>query len=319
MNHRIASLKLRSAALAACGSLVACSLWACSGDDTAQPPAGDAGPEGSTTPSDAGTDAKADSTAPLPDAASDAPLGDVTTDVRVTLDAGDAGDAAKVGDARLDSGDAGVAADADAGPTALAPLDLCPTLDTDWALTFDPDAGAQGMYDTRAGAWASNIPTSAPNGFAIALTNDCLLYNLQTFFTDGGAGSQAQYLDQLIPFSFQFFGCPLPNMTPALSFSGLVPEAAQGHTFTLADLYEIAKLYSNSTNALASINWASNLPPTAEPLTVEQINQIQDQLTALAKAYPGVNPSTTHYTLSNCPDDAGSEAGDDGGSDAGSD
>jgi hypothetical protein len=312
MNHRIATLKLRSAALAACGGLVACSLWACSGDDNATPPSGDAGSEGSATPSDAGTDARVDSTAPLPDAASDAPLGDVTTDVRVTLDA--AGDAVSVGDARLDSGDAGVAVDAgkdtgtDAGTEAL---DLCPTLDTDWALTFDPDAGAQGMYDTRAGAWASNIPTTPPNGFVIALTNDCLLYNLQTFFTDGGASSQAQYLDQLVPFGIQFFGCPLPNMTPGLSFSGLIPEAAQGHTFTLADLYEIARLYTESTNALASINWASNLPPTAEPLTVEQINQVQDQLTALAKAYPGVNPSTTHYTLSTCPDDGGSDASGD--------
>jgi hypothetical protein len=318
MNHRIATLKLRSAALAACGGLVACSLWACGGDDNATPPSGDAGSEGSATPSDAGTDAKVDSTAPLPDAASDAPLGDVTTDVRITLDGGDAGDAVSVGDAKLDSGDAGVAVDAgkdtgaDAGTDAgTEALDLCPTLDTDWALTFDPDAGAQGMYDTRALSWAggmNSITAAPPNGFIFTLTNDCLLGKLQQYVADGGGGD---YIDQLVRFSLQFFGCPLPNMTPALSFSALIPAGAQGHTFTLADFYEIAKLYSNSTNALASINWAANLPPTAEPLTVEQINQIQDQLTALAKAYPGVNQSTTTYTLSNCPDDGGSDASGD--------
>jgi hypothetical protein len=332
MNHKIATSKLRGAWLAA-GGLIAGFVIACGGDDTATPSPGNdsGGSDTSTTqdsPSPRDSAAEADSTGPM----IDSPAGETSTETSTPETGPDTGREGG-NEAGRDSGDSGnsgdaTVADADAeaaAPSPPMPLNLCPVLDADWALGVNPS----NTQRVSTGAWGADITAATPNGvggegFAFLLTNDCNVNGIQSFLSGSGVNSAASYLDQVNGFNLQFFGCGEPD-SGALSFDGLIPLGAQSHTFTVADLKEIAKLYAQAVNEEASINWAQNLP-SPEPLTVDQINQIESLLAALEAALPGVNPSTTHFTLSTCGQDAGGDSGDaaaegatEGGADAGGD
>ncbi len=324
MNHRSATLKLRGATLAACAGLI--TVIACGGgDDSTIVGSDDAGGSdvttgtgssssggGSSSSSGGGPDAASDAASTTPEGGSsdatadrsvEASLADTSTSDVHTSEAGPA-----------DAGEGGSAADADGGPAPLVPLTICPVLDTDYAITTDgvPDDD----YSLRVTTWSEDI--TGPSGFAEALTNDCRVNGIIATFAASGPRAQAAYLDQLAGWAPLFFGCG-PLDAGAVTFAGLLPASAAGHTFTVADLNVFARLFEDSTNARASLNWAANYPTAnAEPLTFDQIDAIQSQLNALEAAYPGLNQNTTHLTFSTCGEDAGPEGGADAGEEAGS-
>jgi hypothetical protein len=330
MNHRIATLKLRSAILTACGGIVASCVFACSGDDTTPVAGNDSGgAETSTQPDSGGTDGAMDSTTPVLDASLDVSV-DVSVDVRldalpdVRVDAAvDAALDAAV-DAGLDGAVDATMADAEAGVTPLPPLDMCPTLDADYAVTTDGIPADD--YSARATTWSPDI-SGAPSGFAQAVFNDCRVNGMTgapLAGADGGTDSDLvlAYLSQLNAWTLQFMGCGLAD-AGALSYSGLIPANAAGHVFTLADFNVLSSLYEDATITRASFFWGADGNPTPSPISVDQIDQIQAQLNAMAAAYPGVNKTSQRLTYSTCPD-AGAEggtndAGGDGGADASGD
>ncbi len=309
--------------LAACGGVAAAAFMACGGGDDSTPDAGTA-MDGSmmtmdsSKPVDGGA---GDSCSSDGGSVGDVSAGDAPSQMDAAREGGGA-DGSGGGDAGRDgSGDATMAGDGSDGATMamIGPVNLCSTLDVDWAL-MNPDDSARVM------SWVSAISGDPTGGYATAgLTNDCNVNGIIAFFSSDQNTHATQagvFLSQVNSFLLQYFNCMAPDApeAAALTFSSLIPIEAQNHLFTMADLNEMAKLFVDATIAEASIGWVSNFPGTPDPISGDQISQLQSALAALAASAPGVtvNPSTTRFTMSTCDGGASdSGAGDSGAGDSG--
>jgi hypothetical protein len=298
---------MNGAAAAASFGLMSAALFACSSDDsTTVPPTLDAGDSSTTT--DAAHDSAATDAPTTTDAMADTGTG---TDAPVTDSGHDAGDAA-----------------ADAADTAappLPPVALCATLDTDSQYDIannGPDTPPPISVDDRLGTWGTKLTFDGANpSYLNDMFNDCRINGMYLQNLQGNASAISDFLDQVLPFNMAFLGCPVDD-SGTLSFAQLIPAGASAHLFTQADLAVIVDLYANAVAEVAADEWGlsysgNGVPPSTEPITLDQIDNVKAHLTALAAAMPGINPSTTRLTYSTCGEDAGADAGDAG--DAGHD
>ncbi len=96
--------------------------------------------------------------------------------------------------------------------------------------------------------------------FAIALTSDCRFGHL----ADGSLLSSADisaYLNDLLSFTLDFFGCPVPGtQTGPLTF-GLIPAPLQSDVFTTADLNAFSATYAAAIAQALSDNGSPALTP----------------------------------------------------------
>lgn len=313
------SWRWRASTVAAGATFVTSALIACSGDNgtgssTSTVDAASTSSTASSSTTSTGDDGSSSSSSMTDATVNDGPTTETSTnDVRTDTSVSDASEAS----------------------TPLAPLALCPTLDTDWQFAILVNGGTYpgSSYDDRTTTWATDIVGNVNFFSKLA---DCRIdgmINANTGFPQDAAANTAEaaYANQMVAWVLQFMGCGLADAGP-LSFAGLIPAGAQGHTFTIADLNVISELFVNEVISKASAAWAESAqcdpnsgtcavdsvglpvytPKSPEPLTQAQIDAITAQLAALAAAYPGVNSSTTHLTYTTCV-----EAGTDGGSDAG--
>ncbi len=315
--------RLHGTAAASIG-LISAVFVACGGDDsTTTVPTVDAGNADSAAQDSSKSDSSSSSTSSMTDAET---MDQSVTDAPADKDSGN-----------KDAGDA-TTPDADAAPAPLPPLDLCSVLDNDFGGDIsNNDMNAPPVsYGDRAVTWGAMLMLNGTlPSYALSLTNDCRINNIETIFTAGsGPNSVTAYLQQLDTFLIQFMGCGLPD-AGALSFASVIPAPAvsSGHVFTQADIAVIIELFVNSIDEQAAIAWynttvvypnyvgtsvnAGFVPP-AEPLTADQLDSIRAHIQALAAAYPGVNPNPTKLTFSSCGEsDGGTDGGRDGGADAG--
>ena len=187
MNQRIATLKLRGAALVVTsGVVIGCIVPGCGGDDTVIPVVDSGGPD-VTTPVDSGgsrhgrderrgddDDARHGRSRIRPGTTSSRPR---RRDVHVDAPVDARGDVtvSDAGDARADASDAtaDVAVEAEAA-APLPPLDLCSTLDVDYGVDSLITGDADSDYSVRATTWGPDISgVMSMNAFVFAWSNDC--------------------------------------------------------------------------------------------------------------------------------------------------
>jgi hypothetical protein len=172
-------------------------------------------------------------------------------------------------------------------------LDLCPMLDTQF---IGVDAGEACEHVTttacpdRVDTWDVTIVID----FAIALSGDCRFGQwVPPLLTDTDV---TNYLNDLLAFTLQFYGCPAEGTTGKLTF-GLIPSALASRHFTTADLDALADLYSAAIVQALSDNGSP-------PLTAEQKHTIDLKLARLAHRVPHKIRSK-NFTFSTCAADAG--------------
>jgi hypothetical protein len=324
MNQRIATLKLRGAALVVSGGVViGCLVPGCGGDDTVIPPT-DSGAD-VTTPVDSGgggMDAPVDVGTSPPDtgAVTDAPADRV---VEASVDAPvDAPADSRVDATSSDAGDAGHADAADATPDVVAeaaappaPLMMCPVFDTNDFWVFDPNLGGTPLTDpnpdtnagTRALAWGTDVAVA----YATALSNDCRTNGITAAALGGGSGTTA-YLQQIGRFTVDLMGCG-DSMAGAITYEKLLVPASS-HVFTVADANVMTEIYVNAVLSATTTDWADTflnegMTPSPQPLTVDQFNLIQGMVEYLQSQDTTLNKSTTVQTINTCAQDAGAEGG----------
>jgi hypothetical protein len=169
-----------------------------------------------------------------------------------------------------------------------APLALCPLFDTDTGIAANEDVCATVTTPAcpdRVDTWDDLMVID----FAIALTSDCRFGKwAPPLLTDTDV---VNYLNDLLAFTLQFFGCPIEGTTGKLTF-GLVPSALLGHRFTSADLDALADTYSAAVGqALSDLG--------APPLTADQASLINAKLTRLSHHVPNTVHSSA-FTFSTC-------------------
>lgn len=171
------------------------------------------------------------------------------------------------------------------------PLDLCPLFDNEF---IGEDGGASCAHVTtdtcpdRVDTWDSVIVFD----FAIAITSDCRFGQwAPPLLSDTDV---ADYLNDLLAFTLQFFGCPAEGTTDKLAF-GLIPAALDGHRFTTADLKALSDAYSA---AVAQALSDFGLPP----LTDRQAREIDAKLDRLAQHVPG-QVRSRRFDFSTCSPD----------------
>jgi hypothetical protein len=174
-----------------------------------------------------------------------------------------------------------------------APLAICPLFDADF---IGVDAGAGCAHVTtpacpdRVDTWDNAIVFD----FAIAITSDCRFGQwAPPLLTDTDV---ANYLNDLLAFTLQFFGCPEQGTTGRLTY-GLIPSALQSHAFTTADLDALADAYGAAVAQALSDNGSP-------PLSAAQTKSLDAKLTRLAHRVPGRVKSNA-FTFSTCAADAG--------------
>jgi hypothetical protein len=106
------------------------------------------------------------------------------------------------------------------------------------------------------------------------------------------ASDVADYLNDLLAFTLQFFGCPIEGTTTKLTF-GLIPAPLAGDKFTTADLDALSDMYVAAVQQGLS---DSGLPA----LTDAQLRDMNLKLNRLAHRVPRVRHSNK-LTFSNCP------------------
>jgi hypothetical protein len=169
------------------------------------------------------------------------------------------------------------------------PLALCPLFDS-------------GFLGVDGGPACANVTTPAcPDrvdtwdfaivlDFALAVTADCRFGQwAPPLLTNADV---ANYLNDLLAFTLQFFGCPAEGTTGKLTF-GLIPSALQGHKFTTADLDALSDAYSAAVvQALSDFG--------APPLTADQARDIDAKLSRLSRRVPE-QVRSHRFTFSTCP------------------
>jgi hypothetical protein len=171
-----------------------------------------------------------------------------------------------------------------------APLALCPELDTDF---IGVNGGAACATVTTpscpdaVGTWDNTIVLD----FAIALTSDCRFGRLATLLS---ADDVTNYLNSLLGFGLQFFGCPFIGTLTGPLTDGLIPAPLQSHAFSTADLSAMDAIFAA---AVAQAFSDSGLPP----LSASETNAINAQLAFLASKVPGT-VNSPNLTLSTCGD-----------------
>jgi hypothetical protein len=179
-------------------------------------------------------------------------------------------------------------------PRALA---LCPLFDSEF---LGVDAGPACASVTtpdcpdRVDSWDLAIVFD----FAIALSGDCRFGQwAPPLLTDDDV---ANYLNDLLGFTLQLFGCPIEGTDSKLTF-GLIPSPLQGHKITTADLDALSDAY------VAAVEQA--LADNGSPaLTADQAKALEAKLDRLAHRVPG-KVHSRKFTFSTC---AAGEAASDG-------
>jgi hypothetical protein len=256
--------------------------------------------DGSTSTLDTWHPAQIDAGAP--DASAfDASVSDVSASDTAVPDA--------PGATTLDAGGSSVdASDADAGPPdappdamTAPPLQLCGMLDSDWGIATDAAVCASmtpSSCPDRASYWASPIQFD----YASAVSSDC---RISQMFSMLSMSQTTDYLNALIPFTLDFFGCPQPDADAGAVTFGLVPEPLWSTVFTTTDLQTLSDAYAAAVSQALS-------DQAAPPLTTAQTDAINARLQALAATVPGTVVSTSRM-YDTCATEAGAEGGDDGG------
>jgi hypothetical protein len=183
------------------------------------------------------------------------------------------------------------------------PLALCPLLDTDF-IGVDAGPSCANVTTTdcpdRVDTWDDAIVFD----FAVALSADCRFGQwAPPLLTDTDV---TNYLNDLLAFTLQLFGCPLDGTTTRLTF-GLIPSALQGHKFTTADLDALSDTYAAAVEQALSDNGSP-------ALTTEQAKSLDLKLGRLARRVPHTVRSR-HFTFSTCAagsPDGNAPADDDG-------
>jgi hypothetical protein len=299
------TLKFHGTVTALCIGLAA-SMWACLGDDDVTGGSGGSGgaPAADSSMRDSARDTSVDTsvspdvafndvsaTDVLADNSSDARDG-VTTDTTAS-DAPDAAPDAGSSDSSTDRGPDGTAGEAGSDAPPPVHVQLCPQLDVDWDIATDAGGCATTTNNTcgdRGGTWG----TALAEAFAGLVSGDCRISRLLEGL-DGTTGPE--YLIQLATFNLAFYGCPDPTLTTGFD---LIPATQSGHVFTTADMRVMSELYVQS---LVGTLEDAALPPVAS----QELVDIDAQIARQAAAVPGTVTSS-NYTLSSCPDDAGTGA-----------
>ncbi len=184
-------------------------------------------------------------------------------DVIVELDAGTPQDGGNDAEVEIDP-----------GPT-FVPLMMCADLDARWGLAADGD---------RAATWANDISFA----YAIALGEECRISAMAISLSEE---EQAGYLNTLVAWTLQLFGCPstmgdLAAMTYGLTETGIAS------VFTTADLELLSTLYVGAVEqAIVDV--------AGEPLPEDKLSLLRAQLVTLAELKPGVVKSDV-YTRDTC-------------------
>jgi hypothetical protein len=171
-----------------------------------------------------------------------------------------------------------------------APLALCPTFDTDFGESESPACATITTNDCsdRIFNWVETVVFD----FAIATSADCRFgqWVPPLFPVD----ASTDYLNELVTFTLQFFGCAFQGTLTAPIMDGLVPAFFAGHTFTTADLNALTSLY---VGAIAQSLSDASLPP----LSGAQRSAIDAQLAYAQTKVAHVVPSSS-YTFTTCGD-----------------
>jgi len=177
------------------------------------------------------------------------------------------------------------------------PLDLCPLFDSEFIGVDGGAACAHVTTDTcpdRVDTWDISIVLN----FAISVSGDCRFGQWAPPLLT--ASDVATYLNDLLAFTLQFFGCPEePGTTGPLTF-GLIPAALAGDRFTTADLDALSDAYFAAVQQALADNGSP-------PLTNEQAFLVQSKLHRLARRVPNTAVSP-QFNFSTCAADAGAPA-----------
>ncbi len=178
-----------------------------------------------------------------------------------------------------------------------ASLALCPYFDAQF---LGVDAGAGCAHVTtpacpdRVATWDNTIVID----FAIALSSDCRFGQWgPPLLSDADT---TNYLNDLLAFTLQFFGCPEGTTAP-LTF-GLIPSALLSHSFTRADLDALSDTYAAAVAQALSDNGSPPLKPA-------QAKALDAKLNRLAHMVPDQVKSGA-FTFSTCAPDSGALAPD---------
>ncbi len=242
----------------------------------------------------------------VPDASAfDASVSDVSASDTAVLD-GPGSTTPDAGGSTVDASDL----DADAGPPdarpdamTAPPLQLCGMLDSDWGIATDAAVCASmtpSSCPDRVTNWAGTIVMN----YAVAVSGDCRISQMLSppVLSDS---QSTDYLNALVPFTLDFFGCPQPDADAGAVTFGLVPEPLWSTVLTTTDLQTLSDAY------LAAVSQSlSDL--AAPPLSTAQTDAINAKLQALAATVPGTVVSTSRM-YDTCATEAGAEGGDDGG------
>lgn len=180
-----------------------------------------------------------------------------------------------------------------------APLDLCPLFD---AAAIGVDGGAACAHVTtdtcpdRVDTWDTEILF----GFVGPVSSGCQFGQ----WSEGllTPSDVATYLNDLLSFTLQFFGCPVePGTTGPLTY-GLIPAALAGDRFTTADLDVLSDTYLAAVQQMLAENGAP-------PLTADQAALVAARLHRLARRVPNTVVSR-QLNFSTCAPDAAAPAGD---------
>ena len=178
------------------------------------------------------------------------------------------------------------------GNCPIAPLALCPTLDSGFGfseptscnLVSDPNCA----FD-RASSWDSSILFD----FANAIFTDC---RFGQWFTGPNALTPSDittYINDQLTFNLYFFGCPATGTEAGPLTFQLIPGVFAGRTFTTADVAALSTAYAAAiAQALSDAG--------APALTQAQTTAINNQLSFLAGRVPHLVTSTT-FSASTCP------------------
>ncbi|MDP9149585.1 MAG: hypothetical protein M3O36_06555 [Myxococcota bacterium] len=175
-------------------------------------------------------------------------------------------------------------------PSSLA---LCPYFDAQF---IGVDAGASCAHVTtpacpdRVNTWDVTIVMD----FAVAISSDCRFGQWRPpLLSDTDT---TNYLNDLLAFTLQFFGCPIEGTTAPLNF-GLIPSALASHSFTRADLDALSDAYGAAVAQALSDNGSP-------PLTPAQAKALDAKLNRLAHMVPN-QVRSKKLTFSTCAPDGG--------------
>jgi hypothetical protein len=172
----------------------------------------------------------------------------------------------------------------DGGPPE--PLALCTLFDSRFLLN-EADASTGGAESARSSSWAFDIYNNFFNRTGAYVAGNCSLSGF-TLAVANSSDNGAAYNDYLDSWIQQFLGCPVVEEAGALSY-GLLPSELAGHVYTTADLNQLSSDFIDGINntlacagdCIANVQNDGGEPPSLAPLTTEQIDSIQAELAHL--------------------------------------